>query len=92
MPRRSDPNRMNLTTMTEKKMTLPIDPRLMNAIFRSDFVNFFRKCFATLSGTPLLMNWHIYALAHALEQVRRGKIKRLIINLPRIFRPIPARP
>ena len=28
------------------------------------------------------MNWHISAIAHALEQVRLGKIKRLIINLP----------
>jgi predicted phage terminase large subunit-like protein len=68
--------------MTEKKMSLLIDPRIMNAIYRSDFVSFFRKCFATLSGTPLMMNWHIYALAHALEQVRRGKIRRLIINIP----------
>jgi predicted phage terminase large subunit-like protein len=68
--------------MTEKKMALPVDPRLMNALYRSDFVSFFRKCFATLSGTPLLMNWHIYAVSFALEQVLRGKIKRLIINLP----------
>ena len=28
------------------------------------------------------MNWHILALAFALEQVRSGKIKRLIINMP----------
>ena len=28
------------------------------------------------------MNWHIYALAHHLELVQRGKIKRLIINMP----------
>ena len=64
-------------------MTLPIDPHIMNAIYRSDFVSFFRKCFATLMpGAPLLMNWHIYALAYALAQVRCGKIKRPIINIP----------
>jgi hypothetical protein len=28
------------------------------------------------------MNWHILALAHHLELVRRGKIRRLIINAP----------
>jgi len=64
-------------------MSLPIDRRLMNLIYRSDFVSFFRMCFATLApGTPLLMNWHIYALSYVLEQVRRGKIRRLIVNMP----------
>jgi predicted phage terminase large subunit-like protein len=29
-----------------------------------------------------LMNWHIEAMAYHLEQVRLGRIKRLIINLP----------
>ena len=33
-------------------------------------------------GEPLSMNWHIEAMAYHLEQVRRGRIKRLIINLP----------
>jgi hypothetical protein len=28
------------------------------------------------------MNWHIGAIAHHLKQVRLGRIKRLIINLP----------
>jgi predicted phage terminase large subunit-like protein len=28
------------------------------------------------------MNWHIYALAYQLEQVRSGKIKRLNVNFP----------
>src|SRR3954453_19283620 len=60
-----------------------IDPSLMAAIYRTYFASFIRKCFATLvPGTSLLMNWHIYALAFVLEQVRLGKIKRLIINLP----------
>lgn len=30
----------------------------------------------------LSLNWHIEAMAFHLEQVRLGKIKRLIINLP----------
>ncbi len=60
-----------------------IDPRMMDAIYRTDFASFIRRCFPTLvPGTSLLMNWHIYALAFALEQVRLGKITRLIINMP----------
>jgi predicted phage terminase large subunit-like protein len=50
---------------------------------RQDFVSFIRMGFDLLSqGEPLSMNWHIEAMAYHLEQVRRGRIKRLIINLP----------
>jgi predicted phage terminase large subunit-like protein len=56
---------------------------LLNAICRTDFVSFIRKCFHSLApGSPFLMNWHICALAYHLEQVRLGKIRRLIINMP----------
>ena len=55
----------------------------MDAIYRRDFASFVRRCFRTLvPGSVLQMNWHIYALAFALEQVRLGKIRRLIINMP----------
>jgi predicted phage terminase large subunit-like protein len=64
-------------------MTRLIDPRMMDSIYRTDFASFIRRCFRTLvPGKSLLMNWHIYALAFALEQVRLGKITRLIINMP----------
>jgi hypothetical protein len=33
-------------------------------------------------GSPFLDNWHIEAIAYRLEQVRTGKVTRLIINLP----------
>jgi hypothetical protein len=50
---------------------------------RQDFVSFIRMSFDLLMhGEPLLMNWHIEAMAYHLEQVRLGRIKRLIINLP----------
>jgi predicted phage terminase large subunit-like protein len=69
--------------MMEDNMNRKIDARIMNAVYRTDFASFCRKCFHTLvPGTSLLMNWHLYALAFALEQVRLGKIKRLIINMP----------
>jgi hypothetical protein len=33
-------------------------------------------------GQPYLPNWHIEAIAHQLNRVRRGKVTRLIINMP----------
>jgi predicted phage terminase large subunit-like protein len=59
------------------------DPRVVDAILRSDFSMFLMRCMATLNpGVPFLMNWHIAAIAYQLERVRRGEITRLIINLP----------
>ena len=59
------------------------DVRLLNAICRTDLVSFTRRCFHLLApGTTFLMNWHIEAMAYVLEQVRLGKKKRVIINVP----------
>jgi hypothetical protein len=50
---------------------------------RQDFVSFIQMCFDILTpAKSLLMNWHIESIAYHLEQVRLGRIKRLIINLP----------
>src|SRR6476646_8595282 len=55
----------------------------VNAACRKDFVSFVRKSFHVLAPSATFqMNWHICAIAHALEQVRRGQIKRLIISVP----------
>jgi predicted phage terminase large subunit-like protein len=56
---------------------------LLNAVCRTDFLSFARKCFDLLSpGASFLPNWHLCALAYELEQVRLGATKRLIINMP----------
>jgi predicted phage terminase large subunit-like protein len=56
---------------------------LVDAILRSDFASFVQQCFYSLTpGVPFLPNWHIEALAFYLEQVRLGKIRRLIICMP----------
>src|ERR1700730_2288332 len=50
---------------------------------RADFASFVCKCFSCVApGTPFLPNWHIEAVAFHLEQVRLGKNKRLINNMP----------
>jgi len=57
--------------------------RLLEAALRRDFVAFLHKVFCSLSpGQAFVPGWHIEAIAHRLEQVRRGEIRRLIINLP----------
>jgi hypothetical protein len=60
--------------------------RARNDVCRVDFVSFIEAVFNLLNpGRCFLMNWHILALAYYLEQVRLGRIKRLIINLPPRF-------
>jgi predicted phage terminase large subunit-like protein len=59
------------------------DRALLDAVLRSEFESFLRRCLATLNpGMPFLPNWHIKAIAYQLERVRRGEINRLIINMP----------
>src|SRR5215213_8314171 len=56
---------------------------LRNAILRLNLASFIRKCATTLGpGAAFLDNWHIHAIAWHLEQVRLGRITRLIINMP----------
>lgn len=57
--------------------------RLLDALLRQSFAAFAEKTFGTLSpGEPFLPNWHVALICDRLERVRRGEIKRLIINLP----------
>jgi hypothetical protein len=54
-----------------------------DAILRTDFDAFVRRCFMTLNpGFPYLPNWHLPAIGYQLERIRRGEITRLIINMP----------
>ena len=56
---------------------------LVNAACRRDLVSFVRKCFHWLAPSAIFhMNWHLRAIAHQLEQVRLGNVKRLIITVP----------
>ena len=57
--------------------------RLLQALLRSDFRAFLQKTFTTLApGQTYVPTWHIDAIADSLERVRRGEIRRLIINMP----------
>ena len=59
------------------------DARVLQALLRTNFIAFVEKVFATLApGQTFVPAWYIEALAYQLERVRRGEIRRLIINLP----------
>src|SRR6516165_2995475 len=53
------------------------------AFLRSDFWFFAQRCFSELNPqTTFATNWHLEVIAAKLTEVRQGKIRRLIINLP----------
>jgi hypothetical protein len=55
----------------------------LEALLRNDFTAFLAKTFATLAPSQTYVrDWHIDAIAWRLERVRRGEIRRLIINAP----------
>lgn len=57
--------------------------RELQALLRLDFQAFFHKVFGTLEpGTPLSDGWAYMHLCWQLDRVRRGELKRLIINVP----------
>ena len=59
------------------------DQDFLNAALRTDLLCFLHRSVLMLNpGAPFLPNWHLEAIAYRLEQVRHGKITRLIINLP----------
>jgi len=61
----------------------PDDPRLLLYVLREHFLSFLRKCFGQLNpGEIFLANWHLQAIAWQLERVRRGELRRLIIEVP----------
>ena len=56
---------------------------VLDALLRTNFAAFAQKVFHTLHPrAKFYANWHIDAIAHRLEQARRGIERRLIINVP----------
>jgi predicted phage terminase large subunit-like protein len=52
-------------------------------LLRNDFATFAGRCFQELNPqTELVVNWHLEVIAAKLTEVREGRIRRLIINLP----------
>jgi predicted phage terminase large subunit-like protein len=59
------------------------DARLLRALLRRNFNAFVEKAFATLApGQAFVPGWYLRAIGWQLERVRRGEVRRLIVNLP----------
>jgi predicted phage terminase large subunit-like protein len=57
--------------------------RVLQHVLRTDFSAFLEKTFSTVSpGQIFYPNWHLDAIAYALERVAKGEIKRLIVLVP----------
>jgi predicted phage terminase large subunit-like protein len=55
----------------------------IDAALRNDFLSFVEKVFYTVDpGRVFIPNWHNELIADLAEQCRRGKINRLLVNLP----------
>jgi predicted phage terminase large subunit-like protein len=55
----------------------------LDAALRTDLATFIEKTARHLNpGTEFIDNWHLHAIAHRLEKVRRGELRRLIITMP----------
>jgi predicted phage terminase large subunit-like protein len=60
-----------------------VEQVLHDEIVRNNFDAFVQRCVSTLNpGDLYQVNWHTKAITYRLEKVRRGEIKRLILNLP----------
>ena len=63
--------------------SLPPDPETMDAIYRSDFIEFAMRCMRVLEpGTNITPNWHHKVIGNALSEARLGIVRRLVINQP----------
>lgn len=61
----------------------PPPSKLYPHLLRNDFAAFIHRAFLELNpNSPFEANWHIEAMAAKLEEVRLGRCKRLIINIP----------
>lgn len=70
--------------MITRELARLTDPRgFMDELARRDFAAFFLRAFPVIRGGALVdHNWHIDAVAHALEQVRLGRSRQLLVTLP----------
>lgn len=69
--------------MTAVPTTVDNPSALLDALARQDFTTFVERVFPLINGgESLAYNWHLDAIAHALEEMRTGNVRRLAVNMP----------
>jgi hypothetical protein len=64
-------------------MGIDSEAELLTALLREDLCAFIERSFYTLNpGATFVPGWHIHAIAHQLERLERGEIRRLVITVP----------
>lgn len=59
------------------------EAEVLNIILRNDLYFYIKKAFYEVTGgEKFIDSWHLELMCDTLEQCRKGKIKRLIINVP----------
>ena len=58
------------------------DEEVLPALLRQSFALFFRFAFREVSGGELQWNFHIDAMIHQLERLRRGENRKRVIPIP----------
>ncbi len=68
---------------TPKNLRPAVRLALADEMMRIDFTAFVRRTFEVVApGEELMFNWHIRAMAYALQRVMHGEVTRLIITVP----------
>src|SRR5215467_696642 len=81
--RSSSSSRLGSCAKRERSMSEDLTFAEYAIVLREDFATFVARCFRDLNPqAKLAMNWHLEVIAAKLMEVRQGRIKRLIIDLP----------
>src|SRR6516165_823024 len=83
MKRSSSSSRLGSCARRESSMSEDLTFAEYALVLREDYLTFVARCFCDLNPqAKLAMNGHLEVIAAKLMEVREGKIRRLIINLP----------
>lgn len=66
-----------------RRPTISNRAAVLHMLLSKDFEAFVEKAWMCIeSEQPVAWNWHIDAILHVLDEVRRGNIRRLLVTMP----------
>jgi predicted phage terminase large subunit-like protein len=68
---------------SRRKIMETLELRELDAALRLRFDLFLMRCFLTVNPGAIFMdNWHIDAMAHQVERIINGEVRRILVNAP----------